>query len=99
MRGDPPRPPATTRRVSLVLYHRDGAKVAPLTLGEALVVGRAHPADAVAADPGLSRKHARFSWEEDGFSVEDLGSTNGTRLNGAPLAARPRPGPEDEATL
>lgn len=31
---------------------------------------------------GVSRRHARFSRTSDGIFVEDLGSTNGTRING-----------------
>jgi two-component system, NtrC family, response regulator AtoC len=77
-------------RASLVVYHRDGAKVATLTKGAALVVGRSHPADVVLNDPSLSRKHARFGWDDDGFFVEDLESTNGTRLNGAKISGRVR---------
>lgn len=34
-------------------------------------------------DPGASRRHARFLLERDGtVSLHDLGSTNGTKLNG-----------------
>jgi DNA-binding NtrC family response regulator len=86
-------------RASLVLYHRDGAKVAPLAPGSSLVVGRSHPADIVLADPSLSRKHARISWDDDGFHVEDLGSTNGTRLGGAKIVARTRVAPADAITF
>ena len=84
--------------VALVLYHRDGAKVAPLVQGGAVVVGRAYPADLVIDDPGLSRRHARFAWGDDGVTVEDLGSTNGTRKNGEPVARAPL-AQGDEVTL
>jgi two-component system, NtrC family, response regulator AtoC len=77
-------------RASLILYHRDGAKVATLVKGSVLVVGRAHPADVVVNDASLSRKHARFGWEDDGFFVEDLKSTNGTRLAGVRITAKTR---------
>ncbi|MEO7096239.1 MAG: FHA domain-containing protein, partial [Polyangiales bacterium] len=82
------RPPGSAPRASLVVYHRDGAKVATLPKGASLVVGRAHPADVVLADPSLSRQHARFGWDDTGFYVEDLGSTNGTHLHGARLTGR-----------
>ena len=82
------RPPGAAPRASLVVYHRDGAKVATLVVGSALVGGRAHPADVVLADPSLSRKHARFGWDDSGFYVEDLGSTNGTHLQGARVTGR-----------
>ncbi len=69
-------------RVSLVLYHRDGAKVVPLQLGQPVVVGRAFPADIVVRDIKLSRRHAMFTWYESEVTVDDLGSTNGTLVNG-----------------
>jgi len=99
LRGEPPRSVGTRKRASLVLYHRDGAKVVPLVAGSPVVVGRTYPADAVIADDGLSRRHAQFSWENDGFFVEDLGSTNGTTLKGAPLVGRARLSPGDEVRL
>src|SRR5438094_379769 len=70
-------------RTTLVLYHRDGAMVAQLDKGRSLVVGRAAPSDVEIPDPGLSRQHARFTWDDHGIWVEDLNSTNGTRKNGA----------------
>src|SRR3954471_8061376 len=69
-------------RTTLVLYHRDGAKVAQLDKGKPLVVGRTAPADIEIPDPGLSRRHASFTWDELGVWVEDLESTNGTKKNG-----------------
>ncbi len=99
LRGEPPRSVGSRRRASLVLYHRDGAKVVPLAPGSPVVVGRTYPADAVIADAGLSRRHAQFGWEDDGFYVEDLGSTNGTTVRGAPLAGRARIAPGDEVRL
>ena len=69
-------------RISLVLYHRDGAVVAPLRSGKAVVVGRVEPADVVVADNSLSRQHARFVSVEEGVLVEDMASTNGTWVGG-----------------
>ncbi len=37
-----------------------------------------------------SRKHSRISWTGDGWSVEDLGSRNGTFLNGKKLSGAAR---------
>ena len=36
---------------------------------------------------GVSRNHAKVTRTADSFHVEDLGSANGTRLNGSPLAS------------
>jgi hypothetical protein len=48
-------------------------------------VGRSEENAIVVRDPNVSRKHARFERLENGFVVEDLGSTNGTLLDGAPI--------------
>jgi two-component system response regulator AtoC len=70
------------RRVVLFLLHKNGAEMAPLTPGVAVVVGRKAPSDVCIPDAKLSRTHARFSLSDDGLSVtvEDLKSTNGTWL-------------------
>src|ERR687893_335329 len=48
-------------------------------------VGRSEDNDVVIPDPNVSRRHARLSRLDNGFVVEDLGSTNGTLLDGAPI--------------
>jgi sigma-B regulation protein RsbU (phosphoserine phosphatase) len=67
--------------------------------GEALVVGRSSKADLVLSDRFLSRQHARFYREGDGWMVEDLGSRNTTLLNGRPLAVPARVSPGDLVKL
>ena len=46
------------------------------------LIGRGNGCDVQVPDPGMSREHAMISWEEDHFAIEDLQTTNGTRLNG-----------------
>ena len=48
-------------------------------------VGRSEENDITISDPNISRKHARLLRAQNGFIVEDLGSTNGTLLDGAPI--------------
>jgi hypothetical protein len=57
-------------------------------LGEYVVtVGRQHDCTIVLADPNVSRHHAEVRPAGDGFAVADLGSTNGTRVNGERIPA------------
>lgn len=48
-----------------------------------VVIGRSSDCDVVLYDPGVSRKHARIYCEGEAFFVEDMGSSNGTKINGA----------------
>ena len=50
--------------------------------GETIIVGRSSEADLQVDDKYLSRKHAKFVQRDDGWWIEDLGSRNGTKLNG-----------------
>jgi pSer/pThr/pTyr-binding forkhead associated (FHA) protein len=48
-----------------------------------VVIGRNSDCDVVLYDAGISRKHARIFRSGDVLAVEDLGSSNGTLVNGA----------------
>jgi pSer/pThr/pTyr-binding forkhead associated (FHA) protein len=48
-----------------------------------MVIGRGRGADIVIAEPTMSRAHAAIGFDGEHFFVQDLGSTNGTRVNGA----------------
>lgn len=52
---------------------------------EPLVIGRLPECDVVLGDPNVSRRHAELRRTEEGIVVTDLGSTNGTRVNGVPV--------------
>ncbi len=47
-----------------------------------LAVGRADDAGLLLDGDGISRQHARLTPGDDGVTIEDLGSSNGTYLNG-----------------
>jgi hypothetical protein len=49
---------------------------------ELVVIGRNEGCDVMLPDPGISRRHAEIRREGDEWVVIDLGSTNGTEVNG-----------------
>lgn len=54
----------------------------------AVIIGRdAENANVVLAEASVSRAHVQFTLSEYGLVVSDLGSTNGTAVNGEPLTA------------
>jgi hypothetical protein len=70
---------------SLVLP--DGRRL-PLTEAT-MTMGRMSDCDIVVADPRVSREHAEIKPAGHGFAVTDLGSMNGTVVNGAPVREHP----------
>lgn len=69
---------------SLVLP--DGRRIA---IGEeAVTIGRLPECDIALSDPNVSRNHAEVRRRGNDFLVVDLGSTNGTKLNGAGIKER-----------
>lgn len=68
---------------SLILVLEDGRQV-PVVNGS-LRIGRALDNDLAIADSRVSRYHAQIVREPHGTLVRDLGSTNGTALDGRPI--------------
>ena len=54
-------------------------------LGASTVIGRGSEADITVDDGGISRKHLEIVWDGRRAEARDLGSTNGSTLNGARL--------------
>lgn len=54
--------------------------------GSSVVVGRLATSGIRLSDANVSREHAVFVREVDGWAIEDLASTNGTLLNGSPVS-------------
>jgi len=65
--------------------------VAPQTqeLTDDVVVGRTAPAGLVVEDPKVSRQHCKIAKTPTGWQVEDLGSSNGTRVAGRTVKTHP----------
>src|SRR5262249_2958294 len=85
--GEPePRPEERHRSApSLLVSCAAGAWAVPLTMGRTYVLGRAPECEVMLDDPSVSRRHALLT-VSGRITVEDLGSTNGTAIQGRKLA-------------
>ncbi len=77
--------PALKVRASLrVTYADGGTKTFPITAAHT-AIGRAEGSHLVLHDPEVSSRHAEIVASQEGFLLRDLGSANGTRVNGTPV--------------
>ena len=62
------------------------------------VIGRGSDADITIPDAGTSRRHVEILWDGERAMVRDLGSTNGTKLDGRRVTEAPLP-PDSTVTI
>jgi Protein of unknown function (DUF3662)/FHA domain len=79
--------PASAASGQLVVHEDGDARTVALTK-DVITIGRLADCDVVVADKGASRRHAQIRRRDTVYTVTDLGSTNGTRLNGQTIQAR-----------
>jgi Protein of unknown function (DUF3662)/FHA domain len=79
--------PAPASAASLVI-HEDGGTRSVVLVADVVTIGRLPECEVVIVDKGASRRHAQIRHKDDGFTLTDLGSTNGTRLNGQTVQSR-----------
>ncbi|MFO0666549.1 MAG: DUF4388 domain-containing protein [Polyangiaceae bacterium] len=80
----PTKPPAAQAR-SYVLRFISGKYQGgefPIVSDKQIVVGRSSDLDMVLVEDMVSRRHAKIQLQQDQIWIEDLGSTNGTFVNG-----------------
>jgi hypothetical protein len=84
-----PLEPLLDRRKALLVG--DGRR--SVLSGSRALIGRSRECDIALSDPNVSRRHAELRRGEEGWSVVDLGSTNGVKVNGRRVEHAPlRPG-------
>lgn len=75
---------AMTQLIEAVLVLKTGERIVLDT--DTLKIGRQASCRVVFNDSNVSREHAQMRRTSDGWKVLDLGSTNGTKINGAKIA-------------
>ena len=64
-----------------------------------VIIGREEDAQIVISNPAVSRHHARLTYQAGHYFIEDLGSANGTFVNGQRLAGPQALNPGDRVAL
>ncbi len=84
-----PSPPVAPADPRVIVVTDEHVVTHSLPVPEALL-GRGEQCDVRVDHPSVSAEHARISWSQSGWSLEDLASTNGTRVGLIPVTqARP----------
>jgi hypothetical protein len=76
------RPAAT-----LVIRQGPQAGMSFPLVGNQTIIGREEGLEISLQDPESSRRHARVIWQAGQYVIEDMGSTNGTFVNGVQITA------------
>lgn len=71
----------------------------PPDVAQRVTIGRATDCDCVISEPTVSRRHAELRRDEERWLLRDLGSRNGTRVNGMRVAAQTPVYPGDRIAL
>ena len=81
-------PTAAANGYASLVVHEDGAERTVALRGEAATIGRLPECEVILKDKGASRRHAQIKLKDGLATLTDLGSTNGTRLNGSMVQSR-----------
>ncbi|WP_409184012.1 FhaA domain-containing protein [Amycolatopsis sp. VS8301801F10] len=77
--------PAAGRQLQASLQLDDGSNRTYSLKQGGNVVGRGQDADFRLPDTGVSRRHLEITWDGQSATLADIGSTNGTTVNGTPV--------------
>jgi hypothetical protein len=81
----------SNREVAMLLVHEGHSPKTQWPLVKpVMIVGREADSDIQVDDRQVSRRHAEIAQTQEGYTIRDLGSKNGTFLNGEPVSQKPR---------
>ncbi len=81
----------TSREVAMLLVQEgDSPKTQWPLAKSAIIIGREAESDVQIDDRQVSRQHAEITRTKQGYTLRDLGSKNGTFLNGESVSREPR---------
>ena len=96
----PPRPSAPhIASAPRLILKGQGAEITEYPLGDSSVLGRSTTASVRLADREVSRKHSQIDREGNDYVLRDLGSSNGTFLNGKRIVGPVKLGDGDEVLI
>ncbi|MGH3468745.1 MAG: FHA domain-containing protein, partial [Thermocrispum sp.] len=81
----PPAVQGGNRQLAATLQLDDGSNRSYSLKQGGNVVGRGQDADFRLPDTGVSRRHLEITWDGQSATLADIGSTNGTTVNGTPV--------------
>ncbi len=73
--------------MAVLILLRNEVPLVRFALGDVATLGRASECEVQLVDTELSRRHAQLRRTDGGWEIEDLGSRNGTRVDGAVIRA------------
>jgi Protein of unknown function (DUF3662)/FHA domain len=82
---NPPAAQGGNRQLAATLQLDDGSNRTYSLKQGGNVVGRGQDADFRLPDTGVSRRHLEITWDGQSATLADIGSTNGTTVNGTPV--------------
>src|SRR5690606_32140097 len=77
--------PIWNRQLTAILQLDDGSNRTYSLKQGGNVIGRGQDADFRLPDTGVSRRHLEITWDGQSATLADIGSTNGTTVNGTPV--------------
>jgi hypothetical protein len=81
----------SSREVAMLLVHEGNSPKTQWPLAKpVMVIGREIDSDIQIDDRQVSRRHAEITQTLEGYTIRDMGSKNGTFLNGEPVSQKPR---------